>query len=207
LLDLSLAEAISPREHGQHGLEIRAEGSNGDPHWQGAAGRLTAARTGQAMESILVDDRLDLGQFSDLMDQGFGVVARELMTASAASGWLTMDRLMNLLGWNQRTVGFAMSKLPAPFLSAGRSRGLALHPDRIRGRGFRRVRGVELEPVLEIVDARFKFGKTLFVELDERKNRRLDFWRSRLPQRFRDRGRPCHAGRIIASFANINPRL
>ena len=100
-----------------------------------------------------------------------------------------------------------MSRLPAPFLPAGRSWGLALHSDRIGGRGLRRVGGVELEPVLEIVDARFKFGKALFVELDKRKDRRLDFWRSRLPQRFWDRGRPCHAGRIITSFANDNPRL
>ena len=179
----------------------------GDARWQVATGRLTAARTGQAMEPILVDDRFDPGQFSDLMDQRFRVVAGEPMAASAASGWLTMDRLMNLFGGDQRTVGFAMPRLSTPFLSAGRSWGLALHSDRIRGRGLRRVGGVEIEPVLEIVDARFKFGKALFVELDERKNRRLDFWRSRLPQGFWDRGRPCHTGRIIASFANHNPRL
>ena len=159
------------------------------------------------MEPILIDDRLDLGQFGDLMDQGFGVVAAEFMTASAASSRLTVGRLANLFGRDQGAVGLTMSGLPAAFLSAGRSRGLALHSDRIRGWGLRRVGGVELEPILEIVDARFKFGKALFVELDERKNRRLDFWRSRLPQGFWDRGRPCHAGRIIASFANDNPRL
>src|SRR5262249_16800469 len=150
---------------------------------------------------------LDLGQFSDLMDQGFGIVARELMTASAASGWLAMNRLMNLFERDQRTVGFAMSRLPAPFLPAGRSRGLALHSDRIRRRRFLRVGGVELEPVLEIVDTCFKLSETLFVELHERKNRRLDFRRSRMPQRFWDRRRPCHARRIIASFTNDNPRL
>src|ERR1700678_4236386 len=167
LLDLSLAEAIGPSECGQHGLEVRAEGPSGDARWQGATGRLTAARTGQAMEPKLVDDRLDPGQFSDLMDQRFRVVAGETMAASAASGWLTIDRLVNLFGRDQRAVGFAMSKLPAPVLTARGSRGLALHSNRIRGRGLRRVGGVELEPVLEIVDASFKFGKTLFVELDE----------------------------------------
>ena len=35
------------------------------------------------MEPILVNDGLDLGQFSDLMDQRFGVVADEFMTASS----------------------------------------------------------------------------------------------------------------------------
>jgi hypothetical protein len=60
--------------------------------------RLKAAGTGQAMEPIFVDNRLDPGQFSDLKDQRFGVFAGETMAASAASGWLTMDRLMNLLG-------------------------------------------------------------------------------------------------------------
>jgi hypothetical protein len=127
------------------------------------------------MEPILVDDRLDLGQFSDLMDQGFGVVAFELMTASAASGRLTVGRLANLLGRDQGAVGLAMSGLPTAFLSAGRSGGLTLQSDRIRRGGLRRVGGVELEPVLEILDACFKLGKALFVELDEREDRRLDF--------------------------------
>jgi hypothetical protein len=207
LLDLSLAEAIGPCERGQHGLEVRAEAPGGDAQRQGAAGHLAAARAGQAMEPILIDDRLNLGQFSDLMDQGFGVVAGELMTASAASGRLTVDRLANFLGRDQGAVGLAMSGLPAAFLSAGRSGGLTLQSDRI-GRGrLRRVGGVELEPVLEIMDSRFKLGKTLFVGLDDRKDGRLDFWRSRLPQRFWDRRRPCHAGSIVASFVNDNPRL
>jgi hypothetical protein len=100
-----------------------------------------------------------------------------------------------------------MSRLSAPFLPGREKPGLALHSDRIRERGLRRVGGVKLEPVFEIVDARFKFGKALFVELNERQNCRLDFWRNRLPQGLRDRGRPCQTGRIIASFANDNPRL
>ena len=69
-----------------------------------------------------------------------------------------------------------MPGLTAAFLSAGRSRGLALHSDRVRRWRLRRVGGVELEPVLEIVDACFKFGETLFVEFDKRKDGRLNFW-------------------------------
>ena len=77
LPDLSLAEAIGPREHRQHGLEVRAEAPSRDARRQGAAGRRAAAGAGQAMEPVLVDDRLDPGQFGDLMDQGLGVVAGE----------------------------------------------------------------------------------------------------------------------------------
>ena len=84
---------------------------------------------------------------------GVRVVAGELMTASAASGRLTVGRLANLLGRDQGTVSLAMSRLTAAFLPAGRSRGLAFHSDRIRGRRLRRVGRVELEPILEIVDA------------------------------------------------------
>src|SRR5260370_18866403 len=148
------------------------------------------------MEPILVGDRLELGQFSRLMDQGFGVVAGEFMTASTASSWLTVDRLANLLRRNQGALGLAMSGLAAAFLSAGRSGGLTLHSDRIRRGRLRRVGGVELEPVLEIIDPRFKLSKPLFVELDEPKHRRLDFWRSRLPQRFWDPRLPSQPRKI-----------
>jgi hypothetical protein len=49
-------------------LEVWAEASSRDAERQRAAGRLAAARAGQAMEPILVDDWFDLGQFSDLMN-------------------------------------------------------------------------------------------------------------------------------------------
>ncbi len=181
LLDLSLAEAIGPREHIQHGLEVRAEASSRDTLRQRAAGRLAAARAGQAMEPILIDDRFDLGQFSDLMNQGFGVVASELLTASAASNRFTVDRLANLLGRYQSAVSLAMSWLPAAFPSSRWSWRLTLQPDRIRGRGLGRVGGVEFEPVLKIIDARFKLGNALFVDRNEREDRRLEFRRRRVP--------------------------
>ena len=80
------------------------------------------------MEPILVDDRLDPRKFSDLMNQRFSVFAGEPMATSTASGWLTMDRVMDLFGRDQRTVSFTMSRLSAPFLPAGRSWGLAFIP-------------------------------------------------------------------------------
>ncbi len=133
------------------------------------------------MEPILIDDRFDLGQFSDLMNRGFGVVASELLTASAASGRFTVDRLADLLGRYQSAVSLATSWLHAAFPSSRTSWRLTLQPDRIRGRGLGRVGGVELEPVLKIIDARFKLGNALFVDRNERKNRRLEFRRRRVP--------------------------
>jgi len=133
------------------------------------------------MEAILVDDRLDPGEFGDLMDQGFGVVAGEPMTTTTTSGRLAVDRLVDLLGRDQRTVGLAMSGLAAAFLPAGRSGRFALQSDRIGRRRLGGIGRVELEPVLEVLDPGFELAKTLFVALDQRADRRLDFWRSRLP--------------------------
>ena len=70
LLDLPLAQPVGPREHGQHGLQVRPEAAARDARGQGTAGRLSTGGAGQAMEPIFVDDRLDLGQLGDLMDQG-----------------------------------------------------------------------------------------------------------------------------------------
>jgi hypothetical protein len=159
------------------------------------------------MEAILVDDRLDPGEFSDLMDQGLWVVAGEPMTTTTTGGRFAVDRLVDLLWRGQRTVGLAMSRLPAAFLAAGRSGRLALHPDGIGRRRLGRVGGVELEPILEIPETGLHLGKALFIGLDERKNRGLDFWRSLFPDRFWERGRPYHAGKIMASFGNAKPRL
>jgi hypothetical protein len=133
------------------------------------------------MEPILVNDRFDLGQFSDLMNQWLGVVASELLTATAASCRFTVDRLENLLGWYQSAASLAMSWLPAAFPSRRRSWRLTLQPDRIRGRGLGRIGGVELEPILKIIDARFKLGNAPFVDRSERENRRLEFRRCRVP--------------------------
>jgi len=37
------------------------------------------------MQAVLVDDRLDPGQFGDLMDQGVGVLSRQRLILSANS--------------------------------------------------------------------------------------------------------------------------
>ena len=133
------------------------------------------------MEPILVDDRLDLGQFGDLMDQGVGVVAGESMTTAATGGRLAVERLADLLGRDQGAPGLAMPGLSAALLPAGRSRGLALHADRIGRGGLGRVGGVELEPGLEVTEPVLKAGEPLLVGLDQREDRRLQLRRGRLP--------------------------
>jgi hypothetical protein len=133
------------------------------------------------MKPILVDDRLDLGQFGDLMDQRFGVVAGELITTTTAGGRLAVDRLANLLGRNYGAVGLTMSMLSAALFPTGRSRRFALQPNGIGRGGFGGVSGVELEPVLKILDPVLELRDAFFIELDKGENRRLKLRRSRLP--------------------------
>ena len=118
------------------------------------------------MEPILIDDRLDLGEFGDLMDQGFGVVAGEFMTTTATRVGLAVERLADLLRRHQGTNRFAMTALSTPFLAAGRSWRFPLHPDRVGRGGLGRVGGIELEPVL-------KKGNTILVGLNQSADRRL----------------------------------
>ena len=61
------------------------------------------------MELILIDDRLDLGEFGDLMDQGLGVIACEPVTTASVSDRLAVERVANLLGRVQAALGLAMS--------------------------------------------------------------------------------------------------
>ena len=181
LLDLPLAESIGPREQGQNGLEVRAKAPAEDTRGQNTAGLFAAARTDQAMEPILVDDRFDPGKFGHLVDQRLGVITGELMTATATTTRLAVDRLADLLGWDQGTVGLAMPRLPATFLLTGWRGRLSLQSNWIGRGGLGGIGGVELETILKVLDPRFELIDPLFVVSDERKDRRLDLWRSRLP--------------------------
>jgi hypothetical protein len=133
------------------------------------------------VEPILVDTRLDLGEFSDLMDHRLGVVAGQFMTTAATGVRLALERLADLLGWNQRSPCLAMSWLPSAFLLAGRGRGSPLHSNRIGRRGLGRVSGIELETVLKIPEPALKERKAILVRLDKRKDRRLQLRGCRLP--------------------------
>ena len=98
LLDLPLAQAVSPGQGGQGGLQIRAVADGGDVLGQRASGAGPTIRAGQAMQAIFVDDRFDLGEFGDLVDQGVGVFAEERVAAAAAGARLTVGGGAELLG-------------------------------------------------------------------------------------------------------------
>ena len=158
------------------------------------------------MEPILVDDRLDFGQFGNLMDQGFWVVARESMSTTATGLRLAVERRADPLGRDQCAVGPTMSGLPAAFLAPGRGGRLAFQADGVGRGGLGRVGGVEFEPRLEVVELSLEGGDPLLVSLDQRRDRQLKLGRSRVPKGFRKRRRWCHDGKIVTSFANSNPR-
>lgn len=104
------------------------------------------------MESILIDDRLDPGQFSDMVDQGRGIIAEESVTTSATGRRLAGEGLADILGRDQDTVSLAMLGLTTAFFAGGKLGWLSLGPDEVGGRGLVRVGGVELEPGLEVSD-------------------------------------------------------
>jgi hypothetical protein len=157
------------------------------------------------MEPILVDDRYDLGEFGDLMDQGRGILALEIVTATTAVRRLALEGLVDLLGGDQRALGLTPSGLSAAFLLAGRSGGLPLHSDRI-GRGrLGGVGGVELQSGLEVADAGFELGDVLEMALNQDEDRRLDLGRGAAPKRIRERRRGCHLSKIVSWLANSKP--
>ena len=117
------------------------------------------------MVSVLVDDRLDPGQFGDLMDQGLGILAAQGVATAAAGTGLTVGGRAEFLGGDQGPKRFAMAGL-SPALSRGRrSRRLALQADRVGRRGLGRVGGVELEPGLEIAHDGFQLSDPILHRL------------------------------------------
>ena len=68
----------------------------------------------KAMESVLVDDRLDPGQFGDLMDQGLGILAAQGVAAAAAGRGLTVGGRAELLGRDQGPKRLATAGLSPP---------------------------------------------------------------------------------------------
>ena len=150
------------------------------------------------MKPILIDDRLDLGQFGDLMDQRRGVIAEQPSTTASAVGRLAGDGLADFLGWDQNPLGATMPGLTAAFLSGGRRGRLSLGPDEIGGGRLMRVGGVELEPGFEVVDTGFQRRDLLLMDLDQRQDRRLEFGRGVVSEMIRERRRGCHSNKIVS---------
>ncbi len=159
------------------------------------------------MEPMLVDEGLDLGQFGDLMDQRFGIVANEPLAATAAGNRLAVERLADLLGRHQVAVELAMPGLAAAFLPPGRSRGFTLHSNRI-GRGrLGRVGGVELEPRFEVTDPCCQFVDPLLHRRGNGDDGRLCVGRHLGPKFIRDGQWVGHNDGIGSSSTTFNPRL
>jgi hypothetical protein len=139
------------------------------------------------MQAILVDDRLDLGQIGDLMDDGYGIITLELVAAPAARGRLAVAGGAELLGTDQGSERFGMARLSAALASGRRSRRLALQADRVRGRGFGGIGGVELELSLEVGNPPLQLSDPFLEGSDDHQDGRLGFRRYGVPEGFRNR--------------------
>jgi len=110
------------------------------------------------MESIFVDQRLDLGQFGDLMNQGSRIIADQGMATTATIRGPALGDRTHLLRRDQAALGPGMSRLSTALATGGWSGRLALQADGIGRRRLGGIGGVELEPGLEIADALLQFG-------------------------------------------------
>jgi hypothetical protein len=109
-------------------------------------------RTGQAFESELVDERLDLGEVGDLLAESVEVIATEGMSATPTGDWPTIGGGAKLRRWDARALVLGVTQLSAALAPRGRDRRLAPQSDGIGSRRLGGIRGVELEPGFEIVD-------------------------------------------------------
>src|SRR5262249_1405513 len=139
-------------------LQIGSEAAGGDALGQGATGGRSAVRATQAMQAVLVHQRINLGQLGDLMEYGAGVLTVQGLTAAAAGTGLAIAGRRRLLGWDQGAERVGMAGLSAALALRRRSRWLSLQADRVRRRRLGGVGGIELEPGLKIADAGFQGG-------------------------------------------------
>ena len=186
LLDLALAEAVAASDRGQHRLQIRAETSPGNPCGETPTRGYAALGAGQAMKPVFVDQRLDLGQFGDLVDPGGRVITDQGMATAAAIRGPAIGNRAHLLRWDQAALDPAMSRLPAPFPTRGRGGRLALEPDGIRRRRLGGIGGIELQPGLKIADALLQFSNPSVDGAQDGQDGNLGFRWDGVPERFRD---------------------
>ena len=193
LLDLSLAETVAAGERGQHGLQIRPETARGDSFWKAPTRRYAAVGAGKAMKSVLVDQRFDLGQLGDLVNQRSRVVTGQGLTAATAIRGPTIGDRAHLLRRDQAALCPAMSRLPTPFPTGGWRGRLAFEPDGIGRRRLGGIGGVELEPALEIANTLLEFGDPSLEGLQHGQDGNLGFRWDGVPEWFRDRRLRLHA--------------
>ena len=109
------------------------------------------------MALIFGHDRLDLGQFPDLMPQRFLVVARELCAATSAFVRFQPFHVVAFITGNQRSLMLFMAWLSAAFLLGFSFRQLRFG---VRMPAAGRQGGVlrRFSPTLQPFDPRFQFG-------------------------------------------------
>ena len=158
------------------------------------------------MEPVFVDQRLDLGQFGDLMDQGGRVITGQGVATAAAIGGPALGDRADLLRRDQAALGPAMSRLPAPFPTGGRGGRLAFEPDGIGRRGLGGIGGVELEPGLEIADTLLQFSDPSLEGVQQGQDGDLGFRWDGVPERCRDGRLRDHANnKALPVFRAANP--
>ena len=85
-------------------------------------------RAGQAMQPELVDDRLDLGEVGDLVDQRVGFIAQEGMSTTPAGTGPAVGGGTQLLRGYEWALGLGMSRLSAAVRPVGGAGGLRFRP-------------------------------------------------------------------------------
>jgi hypothetical protein len=138
------------------------------------------------MESVFVDQRLDLGQFGDLMHQGGRVIAAQGVATAAAIGGPALGDRAHLLLRDQAALHPGMSRLPTTFATGGWGGRLALEADGIGRRRLGGIGGVELEPGLEVADALLQFGDPSLERVEHGQDGSLGFRWDGVPECFRD---------------------
>ncbi len=152
------------------------------------------------MESVLVHQGLDLGQFGDLVDQGTGVITDQGVSATATIGGPTLGDRAQLLGRDQAPLCPGMSRLPTPLATRGPGGWLAFQPNGIGRRRFGGIRGIELEPRLQTADTLLQFSDPSLVRIQDSQDGDLSFRRDGAPEGFRDRRLQNHATNITKSL-------
>ena len=197
LRDLSLAQPVRPGKHAERRMQPGAERRARHAGGQCPAGDGVAVRTGQAVQAILVDLRLDGRQLGHLVAQRIGVLAGKLMPATATRRRLAFGDRGDALRGHQGPHTPGVSLLAAAAFPGRWYGGLPLRADRIGGRRFRAVGGVLVEAGPQLLDLLLRLGKPIIQPVDDGSNDRTGLLRETIPDVLRDRGRPVHAAVII----------
>ena len=131
------------------------------------------------MPPIFCDNRLNFGNFPDLVTQWFGIIADQSNpTSSTRPGFHAHDSLA-LARRNQRPFLLGMTRLPTPFFAAFLSRRYRLRMGMFGTRWKRRIPRRFSHSRFQIHNLLFQFGDSLFIMINHRLQQRPKFRRQR----------------------------